>query len=82
MTFDKEILTVPEVSYFLACSQQTIYNLIHLGKLEAYKDAGQNGRRGRNWKITAFSVDLYLRSMINEYAPKTSQATFEKKFVS
>ena len=82
MTFDKEILTVPEVSYFLACSQQTIYNLIHSGKLEAYKDAGQNGRSGRNWKITAFSVEYYLRSMVNEYAPKASQTTLDKKFVS
>ena len=82
MIFDKEILTVPEVAYYLACGQQTIYNLIHLGRLEAYKDAGQKGRRGRNWKITAFSVDLYLRSMVNEYAPKTSLATIEKKLLS
>lgn len=82
MTFDKEILTVPEVSYFLSCSQQTIYNLIHAGRLEAYKDEGRKGRRGRNWKVTAFSVEYYLRSMVNEYAPKTSQATIEKKLLS
>ena len=78
MIFDKEILTVPEVSYFLACSQQTIYNLIHTGKLEAYKGAGQKGRRGRVWKITAFSLEYYLRSMVSEYDPKKFQTTIEK----
>ena len=78
MTFDKEILTVPEVAYFLACSQQRIYNLIKIGKLEAYKDAGQRGQGGRTWKITAFSVEYYLRSMINEYDSKKFQATIEK----
>ena len=67
MIFDKEILTVPEAAYYLACGQQTIYNLIKLGKLAAYKDEGQGGRRGRAWKITAFSVEHYLRSMMSKY---------------
>ena len=78
MTFDKEILTVPEAAYFLVCSHQTIYNLIKPGKLEAYKDAGQKGRRGRVWKITAFSLEYYLRSMVSEYDPKKFQTTIEK----
>ena len=66
MTFDKEILTVPEAAYFLVCSHQTIYNLIKPGKLEAYKDAGQKGRRGRVWKITAFSLEKKFQTTIEK----------------
>ena len=79
MTFEKDILNVTEMAYYLSCSQQKIYSLIKNGNLEAYKDAGQNGRRGRNWKITAFSVGYYLRSMIHMYDQQKSQVTTEKK---
>ena len=79
MTFEKDILNVTETAYYLSCSQQKIYSLIKNGNLEAYKDAGQNGRRGRNWKITAFSVGYYLRSMIHMYDQQKSQVTKEKK---
>lgn len=79
MTFDKEILNVTETAYYLACSQQKIYSLIRNGNLEAYKDAGQNGRKGRIWKITSFSVDYYLRTMINKYAPENTHVTINKK---
>lgn len=41
MTFEKDILTVTEASYYLACSSQKIYDLIHMGSLEAYKDEGR-----------------------------------------
>ena len=79
MTFEKNILNVSETAYYLSCSQQKIYSLIKNGNLEAYKDAGQNGRRGRNWKITAFSVDYYLRSMISKYAQEKPPVTIKKK---
>lgn len=78
MTFEKEILNVTETAYYLSCSQQKVYSLIHSGNLEAYKDAGQNGRAGRNWKITAFSVDYYLRTMINKYSSEKALTTIKK----
>lgn len=79
MTFEKDILNVTEVAYYLSCSQQKIYTLIKNGSLDAYKDAGQNGRGGRNWKITAFSVDYYIRKRIDKYAPEKPPMTINKK---
>lgn len=58
MLFYKEILNVTKAAFYLACGQQM---------LEAYKDEGRAGRRGRTWKIFTFSVDYYLRSMISKY---------------
>ena len=78
MTFEKDILNVTETAYYLSCSQQKVYSLIHNGNLEAYKDAGQNGRAGRNWKITAFSVDYYLRTMIKKYSSEKTLTTIKK----
>ena len=66
MTFEKEIITVQEAAYYLACSPQKIYELIHMGSLEAYKDEGRGGRKGRSWKVTAFSLEYYLRSCLNK----------------
>lgn len=66
MTFEKDILTVTEAAYYLACSPPKIYELIHIGSLEAYKDEGRAGRKGRAWKITAFSIEYYLRSCLNK----------------
>ena len=79
MTFEKDILTVTEASYYLACSPQKIYDLIHMGSLEAYKDEGRAGRRGRAWKITAFSVEYYLRSRLNKCGSQKSCAFIEQK---
>lgn len=79
MIFDKEILTVTEAAYYLACGQQMIYGLIKQGNLEAYKAEGRAGRRGRIWKISAFSVDYYLRSMMCKYTPEKSHVTISKK---
>lgn len=66
MTFDKDIITVQEAAYYLSCSPQKIYELIHMGRLEAYKDEGRGGRKGRGWKITAFSIEYYLRSCLSK----------------
>lgn len=77
MTFEKEIITVQEAAYYLSCSPQKIYELIHLGSLEAYKDVGRSGRKGRTWKITAFSVDYYLRSRLNKFDYQKSHACEE-----
>ncbi len=79
MIFDKDILNVMEAAYYLSCSQQKIYSLIRNGNLDAYKDAGQNGRSGRNWKITAFSIDYYIRTRIDKYAPEKPPVTINKK---
>lgn len=49
------------------------------GKLEAYKDEGRVGRRDRIWKISAFSVDYYLRFMMSKYTPEKFQVTISKK---
>lgn len=69
MTFDisKSILTVPEVAYILNCSSQKVYELIHLKKISAYKDFKSDGRHGRAWKITAFSVYCYINDSLNIY---------------
>ena len=79
MIFDKDILNVTEAASYLSCSQQKIYSLIRNGNLDAYKDAGQHGRSGRFWKITAFSVDYYVRTRIDKYAPEQLPVPIKKR---
>ena len=55
----KNVLTVPEAAYFLNCSSQKIYKLIHMNEIEAYKDTSANGGTGRDWKISALSLISY-----------------------
>ena len=75
MTFDisKNILTVPEVAFILNCSSQKVYELIHLKKIYAYKDAKTNGKNGRAWKITAFSVYCYVDDSLNKYKKNVTE---------
>ena len=80
MTFEKEIITVQEAAYYLACSPQKIYELIHIGSLEAYKDEGRAGRKGRAWKITAFSLEYYLRLRLNKNDSKKCQVSIAEKY--
>lgn len=79
MTFEKEIITVQEAAYYLSCSPQKIYELIHMGSLEAYKDEGRGGRKGRAWKITAFSLEWYLRSCLNKNDSQKRQESIARK---
>ena len=55
----KNVLTVPEAAYFLNCSSQKIYKLIHMNEIEAYKDTSAKGGTGRDWKISALSLISY-----------------------
>lgn len=80
MTFEKEIITVQEAAYYLSCSPQKIYELIHIGSLEAYKDEGRAGRKGRAWKITAFSLEYYLRLRLNKNDSKKCQVSIAEKY--
>ena len=56
---EKNVLTVPEAAYFLNCSSQKIYKLIHMNEIEAYKDTSAKGGTGRDWKISALSLVNY-----------------------
>lgn len=63
MDIRKNILSVPEASFVLGCSEQKIYRLIHAKALKAYKDVG-----GRPWHIPSCSIKEYITSCMNSSA--------------
>ena len=59
MNIDKKVLHVSEAASVLACSSKVIYDLIHEGKIKAY-------RTGKAWKIPEKSIDDYIVARLNE----------------
>ena len=54
MLLNKNVLNISEAAYVLNTSSHCIYNFIHTGKLQAYKDANQYG-----WRIPAEEIERY-----------------------
>ena len=48
------MLTTTETAYALACCRATVRNLIHAGKLPAFKV-------GKNWRITTEALQQFIR---------------------
>lgn len=57
MLINKSVFHVSDAASLLSCSSQVIYELIHMGKLSAYKD-------GKAWKIPEKSISDYINTRI------------------
>ena len=57
MFINKSVFHVSDAASLLCCSSQVIYELIHNGKLFAYKD-------GKAWKIPEKSINDYINARI------------------
>ena len=66
MLINKTVLLASEAASVLNYSTQTIYKLIHTGKLEAFKEKGH-----KVWRIPEKSIEDYIHfCMANkEYRP-------------
>ncbi len=64
MILNKTVLNVSEAAFVLNTSSYCIYNLIHTGKLRAYKDANQYG-----WRIPAEELERYKAEQLLATVP-------------
>lgn len=59
MKIEKLVLHVSDAACLLGISSQKVYEMIHAGKLLAYKD-------GKAWKINTSSIEDYIRLKLSK----------------
>ena len=67
MILDKKILNTSEAAYLLGISERGVYQLIHSGKLCAYKDENHYA-----WHIPEESLKHYMAARLTEMNPSTA----------
>ena len=63
---NKSVIFASEAATLLCMSVQRVYDLIHTGKLPAYKE-----KDSRAWKIPAESIANYIQQQMKEQEAET-----------
>ncbi|MBO6303856.1 MAG: helix-turn-helix domain-containing protein [Selenomonadaceae bacterium] len=64
MLINKVVFFASEIASMLGYSTQTVYSLIHTGKLKAFRDEGHKA-----WRIPESAVEDYLKTRLNGKSP-------------
>ena len=67
MILDKKILNISEAAFLLGVSGRSVYQLIHSGKLCAYKDENNYA-----WHIPEEALKHYMAARLTEMNPSTA----------